>query len=128
MDVGTAAVALNTLLGAVTKISKSDVTNTSVANMQQNKNNFLNENADLIKVLDANKLNSLFMVNGNMIALKKDVIVEPLLVITPNKPAKNRTISSPNKMIVNNNFGTYSNNNKPIVIMVLGVCPTLLSK
>ena len=82
MDVGTAAVALNTLLGAVTKISKSDVANTSVANMQQNKNNFLNENADLIKVLDANKLNSLFMVNGNMIALKKDVIVEPLLVIT----------------------------------------------
>lgn len=82
MDVGTAAVALNSLLGVVTSITGSDVTNTSVANMQQNKNNFLNENASLVKALDASKLNSLFSINGNMISLKKDVIVEPLLVIS----------------------------------------------
>lgn len=82
MDVGTAAVALNSLLGAATAITRSDVTNTSVANIQQNNKNFLNENSGLIKALDASKLNSLFNVNGNMITLKKDVIVEPLLVIT----------------------------------------------
>ena len=41
MDVGTAAVALNSLLGAATVITRSDVTNTSVANMQQNNKNFL---------------------------------------------------------------------------------------
>ena len=43
MDVGTAAVALNSLLGAATAITRSDVTNTSVANIQQNNKNFLNE-------------------------------------------------------------------------------------
>ena len=79
MDVGTASIAINKLMGIVSVVAGGK-TPESISGALSN--NPFNANQDLNKQLNLAKLNSLFRVNGNMITLQQDVIVEPLLIIS----------------------------------------------